>query len=83
MGRKVYTQLTAEQKALVTNYTKLTAAEAKYAELKAAADQAAAEKAAIDDASAKIKAIGTVEYTVGSKAKIDAARNAYNALTAE
>ena len=80
-ARSVYNALTADQKALVTNYTKLTTAEAKYAELKAAADQAAAEKAATDDAIAKINAIGAVEYTAESKAKIDAARSAYDALS--
>ena len=81
-ARAAYDALTADQKALVTNSAVLTAAEAKYAELKAAADQAAADKAAIDDALAKINAIGAVEYTAGSKAKIDAARKAYDALTA-
>ncbi len=46
------------------------------AEEKAAADQAAA-----DEVAALIDAIGTVEYTDDSKAKIDAARAAYDALT--
>ena len=83
IARKAYNELTANQKALVTNYNTLTAAEAKYNELKAAADKAAADKAAADAVIAKIKAIGTVEYTSACKAKIDDARSAYNALTAD
>ena len=43
--------------------------------------QAAADQAAADAAIAKINAIGTVEYTEDSKALIDAAREAYDALT--
>ena len=38
-------------------------------------------KAAADAVTAKISAIGTVAYTAESKAKIDAARTAYDALT--
>jgi hypothetical protein len=73
--------LTDAQKALVTNAQKLTDAIARYAELKAAADQAAADQAAADAVIGKINAIGTVEYTAESKAKIDDARTAYNGLT--
>ena len=86
-ARKAYDALTDAQKALVTaaDVKVLTDAEAKYAELKQAADeaaaQAAADKTAADAAIAKINAIGTVEYTETSKAKIDAARAAYNNLT--
>ena len=47
------------------------------------ATQAAANKAAADAAVAKIGAIGTVEFTDASKAKIDEARAAYDALTAD
>ena len=93
-ARAAYNALTDTQKKIVDNYATLTAAETKYAELKAAAEQAAkeaaekaqAEKEAADKTAAgnvtgKITAIGTVEYTDASKAKIDAARAAYNALT--
>ena len=88
-ARTAYDALTAAQKALVNNETVavLTAAEAKYAELKQAAEEAAAQaakdKVAADAAIAKINAIGTVEYNDASKQKIDAAREAYDALTAD
>ena len=77
-ARKAYDALTAEQKKLVSKLSVLTAAEAAYKTLadKAAADQAAAKK--VDDL---IGDIGTV--TKGSKDKIEAARKAYDALTAE
>ena len=74
-ARTAYNALTASQKAFVTNYKALTDAEAAYAALKA-------DKDAADRATALINAIGTVEYTAESKAKIDAARTAYDALTA-
>lgn len=48
-----------------------------------AADAAAANQAAADEVSALIDAIGDVEYTDESKAKIDEARAAYDALTDE
>ena len=76
-----YEALTAEQKALVTNYNTLTAARASYNEQKAAADKAAADQAAADAATDKIEAIGTV--TLESKTAIEAARAAYEALTAD
>ncbi|MBQ6118541.1 MAG: hypothetical protein IJK98_04855, partial [Clostridia bacterium] len=75
-ARAAYDALTDTQKPLVDNYDTLTAAESAYAELKAAADQAAA-----DEVITLIDAIGTVEYTDDSKAKIDAAKAAYEALT--
>ena len=76
-ARTAYDALNAEQKALVGNYTALTDAEAAYAKLDANnADKKAA--AAVEET---IKAIGTVEYTEESKAKIDAARTAYDKLT--
>ena len=80
-ARTAFNALTDAQKALVTNYAVLESAEARYAELKAAADQAAADQAAADEVIAKINAIGAVTYTDASKAKIDAARTAFNALT--
>ena len=71
-ARAAYDALTEEQKALVTRLDALEAAEAKLTALKA--DKAAAK--GVDDL---ISAIG--EVTRGSGAAIEAARNAYNALT--
>ena len=80
-ARNAYDALTADQKALVTNYEVLTTAETTYANLKAAAEKAAADKEAADDVIGKITAIGEVAYTEACKNLIDAARNAYTALT--
>lgn len=80
-ARSAYNALSDAQKALVSNYTTLTDAEAAYADLKAAAEKAAADKEAADAVAAKITAIGTVEYTEACKQKIDAAREAYDKLT--
>lgn len=80
-ARNAYDALTADQKALVTNIEVLTVAERTYANLKAAAEKAAADKLAADDVIAKINAIGEVAYTEACKNMIDAARNAYTALT--
>ena len=75
-ARKAYDGLTKAQQAKVSNYAALTAAETTYAKLVAdKADQDAA-----DAVIAKINAIGTV--TLKSKKSIDAARKAYDALTA-
>ena len=73
-ARSAYDALTDEQKALIDNYQALVDAEARYAALKA--DHEAAEKS-----EALIDAIGEVAYTDECKAKIDAARSAYDALT--
>ena len=74
-AREAYSKLTEAQKNLVTNYQTLEKAEADYAKLVAdKADQDAAD-AVID----LINGIGTV--TKDSKAKIDAARKAYDKLT--
>lgn len=78
-ARAAYNALTDAQKALVTNYETLTAAEAELAVLKEAAAQAAADKAAADKVIEKISAIGTV--TLESENAITVARTAYNALT--
>ena len=80
-ARTAYDALTGAQKALVTNYGTLTAAESTYSTLKATADEAAVNQVAANAVTAKINAIGTVEYTTESKAKIDDARTAYDALT--
>ena len=77
-ARGAYDALTDAQKALVTNYATLVAAEAKLDQLK---KQAATDQAAADLVIGKINAIGTVSYTTASKALIDAARGAYDALT--
>ncbi len=80
-ARAAYDALTEEQKALVTNYSTLTAAEATLKALEEAAAKAAADQAAADAVIEKIDAIGTV--TLDSKAAIEAARTAYDALTEE
>ncbi len=67
-ARAAYEALTEAQQAEVKSYDKLTAAEARLADLKAAK--------AVDD---MIDAIG--EVTLESEGAIDAARNAYDALT--
>ena len=82
-ARAAYNALTADQKALVTKLATLVAAEQAYEDLKAAAEKAAADLAAAQAVDEKINAIGVVEYTDASKALIDAARAAYNALTAD
>ena len=74
-AREAYDALTEEQQALVTNYSTLTTAETTYKNLD---DNAKAK--AVD---ALISAIGKVEYTTICKTKIDAAREAYDALTAD
>ena len=75
-ARKAYDGLTKAQQARVSNYAALTTAETAYAKLVAdKADQDAA-----DAVIAKINAIGTV--TLKSKKAIDAARKAYDKLTA-
>lgn len=78
-ARKAYDALTDEQKALVSKLDILTDAEAKLAQLK----KEAADKAAVDDVIAKIDAIGKVKLDKDSKAKITAARAAYDALDDE
>ena len=79
-ARDAYDALNKEQQAKVSNYETLTDAEAEYQKL---ADKAAADKAAADAVIAKISAIGKVELTADCKAKLDAAREAYNALSDE
>ena len=82
-ARTAYDALTKDQQALIPeNLLKiLTDAEARYDQLKAEAEKEAADAAAAQSVLNKINAIGTVTYTSASKAKIDAARTAYNALT--
>ena len=78
-ARKAYDALTDAQKALVSKLDILTDAEAKLTQLK----KEAADKAAVDDVIAKIDAIGKVKLDKDSKAKITAARAAYDALDDE
>ena len=80
-ARSDYEKLSEAQKKLVTNYSTLTTAEARYAELKTAAEEQNADQIAANTVIAAINDIGTVTYTDASKAKIDAARTAYNKLT--
>ena len=75
-ARKAYDKLTAAQQARVSNYATLTTAETTYAKLV----QDKADQDAADAVIAKIDAIGTV--TLKSKKAIDAARKAYDKLTA-
>ena len=67
-ARAVYDALSAEDKALVTNYSVLQAAENTYA--------------AVKDVVTKINNIGSVSYP-GSETAITTAQTAYDALTAE
>ena len=71
-ARGAYDALTDEQKALVENYAVLEAAEKTYGDLHS-----------VNAVQALINAIGEVSYSDESKAKIDAARDAYDALTDE
>jgi len=81
VARAAYDALTAEQKALVTNVKTLTDAEAALKALQAAADKETVDKAAAKAVADKIAAIGTV--TLEKKATIEAARTAYDGLTAD
>ncbi len=62
---------------------KKAAEEKAEAEKKAAKEKAEADQKAADAVIDKIKAIGTVSYTDACKTKIDAARTAYDALSAD
>ncbi len=73
--RLAYNRLTDAQKALVTNYDKLVAAEKYFNEVMTTEDQKYA-----DPVIALIKAIGS-NITLESESAIVAARNAYDALT--
>ncbi len=72
-ARAAYDALSAADKAKVKNYNKLTKAEEAYAEI----------DARISEAEGLIDAIGTVKFDADSKAKINAARKAYEKLSAE
>lgn len=74
-AREAYNALAPELQPQVSNYSVLTAAEARYAELVGAAEDAAAAQPVID----LINAIGTV--TLSSGARIEAAEDAYALLT--
>ncbi|MBR4758971.1 MAG: carbohydrate binding domain-containing protein, partial [Lachnospiraceae bacterium] len=74
-----YEALTLDQQKVITDeeYAVLADAKKTYAALKKAAE----DKAAADAVKALINAIGTVAFTDESKAKIDAASQAYETLT--
>ena len=76
-ARKAYDALTYAQKQEVSNYAKLTAAEAAYARLKQADDEKKA--AAVEELINQIDD----EITLDSEPEITAARKAYDALTAD
>lgn len=78
-ARVAYEALTAVQKALVTNYQELTAAEEKLARLKTEAQESAANQAAAAPVIVKIDAIG--EVTLSSEKTITEARAAFDSLT--
>ena len=81
VAREAYNNLTNEQRDFVNNESMLTDAETAYANLKATAEKEAADQEAENAVIALIDAIGNVEYTDESKAKIDEARAAYDVLT--
>ena len=81
VAREAYNNLTNEQRDFVNNESMLTDAETAYANLKATAEKEAADQEAANAVIALIDAIGNVEYTDESKAKIDEARAAYDVLT--
>jgi len=80
-AEKAYADLTADQKAYVTNSAKIADAKSAYNAAVEAA-KIAADKAEAAKVEALISAIGTVAYTDASKVKIDAAEKAYTDLTA-
>lgn len=75
-ARAAYNALSDEQKAQLSNYDKLTAAEAKLAQLRQQ------EKDAISNVEKLIDAIGD-DVTLASESTIKAARDAYDALSSE
>lgn len=77
VARDAYDALTPAQQALVTNYAVLTNAETTLAALQ----KEAADRAAADAVEALIDAIGDV--TLEKEGQINAAREAYNALTSD
>ena len=72
-ARAAYDALTDSQKKMVDNLAVLTAAEAAYGAI----------TARIDSVKGSIARIGTVEYSATSRAKITAARQAYDGLSAD
>lgn len=80
-AREAYEALSDVQKGLVKNYSMLTQAEERYKDLKTQAEQALADQKAAKAVEGKIEAIGEVEYTEASKAKIEEAREAFEALS--
>lgn len=77
-ARSAYNMLTSTQKGYVTNYSKLTSAEAALEKLEAAER----ERAKVNEVIALINAIPD-SVTLNDKATVEAARKAYDALTAD
>lgn len=75
-ARTAYNALTSAQKGYVTNYIKLTSAEERIIAL----EEEAAEQAVVNAVIAAINEIPD-NITLNDKAKVSAARNAYNVLT--
>ena len=80
-AREAYEALSEAQRRLVENYPVLSEAEERYRELKAQAEQELADQKAAEAVEGKIEAIGEVEYTEASKAKIEEAREAFESLS--
>ena len=80
-ARAAYNALTEDGKGFVTNYDMLTAAEEEYADLLENGGEGALDRVAAEEAVETINAIGKVVLTDDCKAKIEAARAAYEALT--
>ncbi len=80
-ARNAYNSLTSTQKALVTNYERLTKAEAAIKQLKEQQAQIEADKKEANKVVALIDSIPS-PITLDDKSKVNDARNAYNLLTA-
>ena len=80
-ARTLYDALTEEQKEMISNLDVLIKAEADYKELEQPGGDTDPDRQEAKAVADKITAIGTVTFTPECKAKIDAARSAYNALT--
>lgn len=79
VARTAYDMLTATQKALVTNYNTLTAAEKTISDLKAQNEATKADQIAANSVIEKIAAI-PASVTLLDESKVTAARTAYDAL---
>ena len=80
-ARTSYDDLTDTQKSMVNNYATLTTAEKQYEELENAIIKTKEDMEFANEVIEKIEKIGEVTYSNASKAKIDAARTAYEILS--